>query len=389
MRSTLSSRVLTVFALLAFSIAFVSCDSGGDSGGELSSEDAQTEVDNANSSLSTTIDDFQTGKFGSTFSDLLDSSLSLNSKSGHVSLGDELLDQLESQGILQTSNDQLTYQGGKYKWEGSSWNRTGDTDKLIVLKFPSTRGGSNNLTFRLSSYKDEQVTLESNDVYAPTVVKASLSESGTKIFSVDLSNTTFYDVTAGPSGSQYEPPKSFSLAALTDPLRHDLEFSSASKKEFTIDFSLERDGSLAFGVLATTTLTQNFDNITSGGAEEIIDELSGDVDLNSNLKLEYDIDVNDFLALDDGQSSPSVQELNDELSVVAKVNGDNAGRIIFAQEVSIPEQQQFSDPELVFEYPGGSKEPLQSAFSSSSDFTSNSKTGGPLDTIKRVVSTIF
>jgi len=378
------TRVLPILVLFAFSFAFISCDSGGGSGGgNVSTEDAQEDIENTDSGISATSDNLQNGEFGTKAKSLFEDvslsdfgSFATSSKTSHNPLGVELINKLDQ--VLDVQ-EVLNFSGstGTYAWNGSdSWNKTGSSSSKIVLNFPTSRiqEGTNDATFTLSKYSDTQIRVDGRDELIPKTITANLkvddgSGGTTEIFSVDLSGTSFYNKTVGLQGEKSQVPQKFLLKALTEPVFHTFDFSSSSKQDFTFDVTLEKGqegGDLAFGVLVDADLTNDFDKISPG--DPVFDKLSGTLDLSPKVAIDYEVDVDDLNGLD---NEASVQELNNEIQATILSNGNTAGTIKYATEIDIvlgeelDQPQQLEEPQLVVQYSGGQKESLSSAFPSS------------------------
>ena len=406
MRSSLGARVLPVFVLLAFSFAFISCDSGGGSGGgNVSTEDAQEDIENTDSGISATSDNLQNGEFGTKAKSLFEDvslsdfgSFATSSKTGHnPPLGVELINKLDQ--VLDVQEG-LNFSGstGTYAWNGSdSWNKTGSSSSKIVLNFPTSRmeEGTNDATFTLSKYSDTEIRVDGRDELIPKTITANLkvddgSGGTTEIFSVDLSGTSFYNATVGLQGEKSQVPQKFLLKALTEPVFHTFDFSSSSKQDFTFDVTLEKGqegGDLAFGVLVDADLTNDFDKISPG--DSVFDKLSGTLDLSPKVAIDYEVDVDDLNGLD---NDASVQKLNNEIQATILSNGNTAGTIKYATEIDIvlgeelDQPQQLEEPQLVVQYSGGEKESLFSAFPNASSLVLLG--AGSVSTFSKKASTV-
>jgi hypothetical protein len=346
-------------------------------GGELSTEEAKTQVQNVDSDLSTDVSQLNTGAFSTTMRGLFFSSGSTNSKDAHVPLGVVLLDSLDN--VIQTSDGRLDFASstGEYSWDSENgWTSAGSSSS-IVLNFPTSRGASNSATFTLSGYSDTNVTIDGNSEYVPAMITASLTVGGTEVFAVDLSNTDFYD--GQLNGTQV--PKSFLLSVLTAPQRHTVEWSSPSKQEFEFAFDLvkpENDDQLVLGVSAAATLKNSFEDVSEA---EDVDELAGALNLGPSVSIDYTLQVDDLAALGD---DPSAQEVNDNFTATMMYQDQKLGDIEFTEE----------EPVLV--YTNGDEVPLAQVFDNtfstfaspgSGSVTAAMKTAA--DKVQNAVSTVF
>jgi len=201
-RSPLLHRGIVLSVLLAaLSILLVGCDSGGSGsstgGSDLSTNDAKTQLQNVDTDLATEVNGLTGGEFALTLQGLFSSS-SGSAAFGKSSppLGFTLIDALDTQNIVGSSNDRLLFSTGEYNWNSSSqaWDQSASSSAL-VLNFPTSQGINNNATFTLSTYQDLSVTIDGATEYLPRTIDASLVVSGTEIFSIDLSDTDFYTET--------------------------------------------------------------------------------------------------------------------------------------------------------------------------------------------------
>lgn len=347
-----SKRLLSLFVLVTCGVALVSCDSIGSddgNGGTLDPDQAKSEVASVDSDLSSNLTELTNGSFATTAQDLFGGSGTTAStgKTTETPLGIVLLDQLAEQDITPSTT-------GVYDWSTSeqAWIAQESSERL-VLNFPaSPSASSNNAAFRLSEYTETQVTLEGEQEMVPATVDASMTIEGTEVFSVNLSNTSFYSEQV--EGSQV--PQNFTLEVLTAPQLHTFQLDSPSKSEFEFEFDLEKDGGdgeNVLGLLVGATLNSDFDNVTDVSG---LDELTGSVELGPSVTLDYTIDVD---GIDELGEDPSVEEVNDRFTAALKVNEQKAGDIEFARISQ--EGETIRAPVIV--YSNGDQEQLQEAFS--------------------------
>lgn len=380
MTRAIRTRLLSLFSLAVLGVALIGCDSGGsEMGGELSTDEAKTQVQNIDRDLSADVSELNSGAFSTTIGDLFFATgTTAGGKNSGAPLGIVLLDSLDS--VIQTTNGRLDFEAstGVYDWGGeqTGWASAGTSDS-IVLTFPTSRGASNSATFTLSGYSDTNVTIDGESEYVPGLISASLVVEGTEVFAVDLSNTEFYD--AQLNGTQV--PKSAMLGVLTAPQRHTFEWSSASTQDFTFAYDLVKPGNdnqLVLGLLATASLKNDVEEVTDA---EDVDELAGAVNLGPNVTIDYTLQVDELTALGD---DPSAQEVNDNLTATMRYQGQKVGDIRFTEE------------EPVFVYTDGEEVPLAQVFDNT--FSSLTATGAgsvtaamktAADRVRDAVSTVF
>ena len=362
---TQSSMRLSSFLVLVFlSLALVACDSGGSSmddgtnggdnggnnnGAPLSVSESQSQLGNADASLSTSTSELIGGEFSTTLQGLfLTSSTSTTSSKQTVQrpLGFDLVDAIEQQALIQIDNNgRLVLSNGAYNWNGSTWS-SGGSQNGLVLNFPTSRNqSSNNAALTLATYDDVAVTIDGETEYLPKTVNASLSVGGTDIFSVDLSNTAFY--TEQLEGTQV--PKQFDLTILTAPQQHTFSLSSPSKKEFNFGFELKRQSGAGDRVVSfqvDATFKDNFDAVSG---TQGVDAVAGQVGFGPDVTVDYTVDVAGIEALGD---DPSPSELNDEFTATMFYQGSKVGTLELDEEDDI----------LLVYNDGSTKDPLADVF---------------------------
>jgi len=379
---THSSMRLPSFLMLVFlSVALVACDSGGSSmdddnnggnndGAPLSVSESQSQLDNADASLSTSTSELIGGEFSTTLQGLfLTSSTSTTSakQTTQPPLGFDLVDAIEQQALIEIDNNgRLTFSNGAYNWDGSTWSSGGSANGL-VLNFPTTRSqSSNNATFTLATYTDAAVTIEGETEYVPETVEASLAVGGTDIFSVDLSNTAFYSEQL--EGTQV--PRQFDLSILTAPQQHTFSLRSPSKKEFNFGFELKRQsgaGDRVVSVQVDATFKDNFDAVSG---TQGVESLEGQVGFGPDVTVDYTVDVAGVEALGD---NPSPSELNDEFTATMFYQGGKVGTLELDEE----------DGVLLVYNDGSTKEPLADVFQQAYGSVQNS----PVSAVTRAAKT--
>jgi hypothetical protein len=293
------------------------------------------------------------GEFGLTMQGLFFANGSTTSSKSSHPLGFTLIDALSTQGIVETSNDRLSFGSGEYNWDGSSWNKSSNSSDLI-LNFPTEQGLNNNAAFTLSTYTDEGITIEGQTEYLPTAIDVSLRVSGNEIFSIDLSGTDFYTETLSTSNGPTQLPRQFMLDILTVPLRHTFDFVSPSKREFDFDFELSQASTQdrVLRLLIGLTFTQNFDAVS--GAQGV-QQVDGEIGFGPDLTIAYTVDVEGVNNLG---TNPSAQQINDEFDATVRYQGGRVGTIEWGQATV---EGQTTETALLV-YNDGTSDPLALAF---------------------------
>jgi hypothetical protein len=364
--STFLNRGVVLSLLLAvFGVILVGCDSGGGSsdgggGADLSTDDAKTQLQNADTDFAAELNGLTGGEFGLTMQGLFfGTSGSTTASKTSQPLGFTLLDALDTQNVLGTTPDgRLTFQTGEFTWNGSSWTSSSSSNDLI-LNFPTAEGINNNATFTLSEYTDVAVLLDGDSGALPKTIDASLTVGGAEIFSINLSGTQFYS--GDINGTQV--PRQFILDILTAPIRHSVDYSSPSKREFDLDVELTKASTqqriLRF--LVGLTFTRNFDAVSGAGDVQTVE---GELGFGPDVVLAYTVDV---AGLDQLGTSPSPQDINNQFTAEMRYKGGKMGTIEWGTLNG--------QTDVLFVYNDGSKDLLATAFQNTYLIADNSPVG--------------
>lgn len=363
-------RLSILSVLVVLSVGLVGCDSGGADQNSLSAEKAKQEVRNLDRTLSSDVANLTGGNAAKALRGLNKPvEVERNGSTVERPLGLVLVSALDRQDISPEST-------GEYSWDSStaSWVDEGTANGALILNVPTSptayANNANNATFTLAEYETTTVTLDGEPAEVPASVNVSITvESVGEIFSVDLSNTSFYD--GQIDGSQM--PKSVLLKVLTDPHFHTVQLDSPSKDQFNVAFDLEKEGEggeTVLGLRAEATLTDDFDTVADDvdvGAG--IDELAGTIELGPDATIDYTIDGSGTAGL---LADPSLEEINNQFSATVNVGGEKAGDIKFAETT----QNGVTRIIPVIVYPNGDQEPLRQVFSGTVETLSGPSTGG-------------
>ena len=384
--STLLHRGIFLSVLLAvFSVILVGCDSGGgdssNGGSDLNTNDAKTQLQNVDTDFATEVNGLTGGEFALTLQGLFSSSSgSATFSKSTQPLGFTLIDALDTQDIVGSSNDRLIFSTGEYNWNSSSqaWTQSASSSNL-VLNFPTSQGINNNATFTLSTYQDLSVTIEGDTEYLPRTIDASLVVDGTEIFSVDLSGTDFYTETLNTSSGATQLPRQFMLDILTAPVRHSFDYMSPSKREFDLDVELTQASTQQriLRVLVGLTFAQNFD--AASGAQDV-QTVEGEFGFGPDVVLAYTVDV---AGIDNLGPTPTAQEINNQFTATMQYRGRKMGTIEWG---SITLNGQPVETAL-FVYNDGTKDPLATVFENTL-LTANSSTGMVTNALKAATGTM-
>ena len=350
---------------IVFAGALVACDSGGGGGSDAPSPDeVRNTLQTASTDLSTNINaDLMNGAFGSfaqsLFGDLQGGTTSaiaemISKKNGH---GELMIDALDQQDILVTSDGRLEYDAstGEYNWDTDQWVSSGSSGD-VILNFPSeSQTSENNATFTLAEYSDTEVTMDGDSEYLPTQIDASIgtNEQGT-VFSVDLGGTD-----SEPATYQLGQTVDFGVEILTAPLLHSFELMSPSATQFNFSFGLDNNetGNLVMGLSADVAL--NNDDYSDIEAEDV-DEVSGNLDLSSEVSIAYALDTDDLAALGE---DPSPQAINNEIENASiLLNGEEVATLEFGTTTVDTGGGETEVETLLVVYGDGSEDPFAEVF---------------------------
>lgn len=358
---------LALVVTIAFASAFVACDSGGGGSDAPPPDEVRNTLQDASTDLSTDLDaELVNGAFGTfaqgLFGDLGGGTTAaiaemISKRSGH---GELMIDALGQQNIFVTSNGRLDYDAstGEYSWDSdqSQWADDGSSNN-VLLKFPSESATSeNDATFTLAGYDDTEVTMDGSSEYLPTQIDASIDTDGQgTIFSVDLGGTNSETATYQLGQGQ---TVDVGVEILTAPLLHSFELMSSSETQFNFSFALENDGNLVTGVSADVALNNSdFNDLEA----QDVDEVSGNLDLNSEVTIAYDIDVDDLAALGE---NPSPQEVNNEIENGSILfDGTEVATLEYGTTtVDVPGGGETEVETLLVVYGDGSEDPFAEVF---------------------------
>jgi hypothetical protein len=206
-----------------------------------------------------------------------------------------------SSGNARVSSDEpfnFNAKKGTYTWSAANqgWSvALGGSIIKIIFPTAGAESTNNNAEFQLTAYSEVSFTDEWGTEYNPTVIQATLKVDGTKKAEIDLE--------AEYSQTTWEPIF-IDLYLFFDPFSIELNLNDKKSTSSSVSAKLSKNDKtlIAFGV------TVNYVN----SSKEEPNKVSGYVQL-LNVRFVADIDEN-------GQS------------IVVKVNGDTAGKIIIVEE---------------------------------------------------------
>ncbi len=337
--------ILSVFFLTVL-LGISAC--GDDEVSKASKEEVQAAFQAANDQVSTGTDDFSSSsgyKAMNQLSALTDGDLPFGRKPAKKR--EQVIENLKVgvyaiRGILKTStssgrtNDDEPFDfdenKGIYEWdsENEEFDRTGDSD-IIEIWFPTVEGSStNDAEFRMTEYA-EITTPDGDELYSPTVIKASILVDDVKELEVDA------EVEYGAGD---EPVKG-DIYYFVNPFALEISFDDTKSKSSSFSETLSKSGRVLIGFGATV----NFQDATKD--EETITSISGFVQL---------VDVKLIVSAKAPQSSSGSEDINDFVTITIKVRNKVGGKILLEEDENSSGDFPYTP---IVKYNDGSTEPLE------------------------------
>lgn len=335
-------KTISNFALLLVLGLFLStCDDNPvESGTDLSPEEAKQKLEQSVNSSSSKVEQAVEGAFMSTVENFAGSDLqqepSLEWTFPMFEAAADVInvDQIES-------NHRFDFQSntGLYEWnaQDSVWDESSSDD--IIFRFPaSEQATQNNMSLALREYADAMVTIEGEDYYLPTQLLLEIARNETAHFRFDLNNLQFID------DPDITIPSAVDLQILTVPALHTFTFS-LDNTDFSLSYESaieEMDDGRIWALDVNGTLAHdNYNNLD----EEDYENVSGNLHLGTDVRIDYDIDVGTLAGMD----NPSENDINSNMKAEVFYNDTKIGDIEYRDQVE----------QLVIVYEDDSTEPVQ------------------------------
>ncbi len=332
--------ILSLF-LSAVMLAVSSC--GDDEAGKASKEDVRAAFQSANDQLSDDLNSF-TNSSGyeamNQLSVLTDEDNPFGRKSSRKR--EQVIENLKAgvyaiRGMVKRSTANARISGdepfnfnenkGVYEWnfQEEIFVRTDDSE-VMEIWFPTEGSATNNAEFRMTAY-EEELTPNGEELYSPTLIKASIFVDETK--ELELDAEVEY-------GNDDQPVKG-DVYYFVNPFALEISFDDTESKSSSFSESLSKSGKVLIGFGATV----NFQEASKD--DDAISSASGYIQL-ADIKFTVKIKAPD---------SSSSGDINDFVTITIKVKSNVGGRIILEQDGTTGELVPY------VKYTDGSTEPLE------------------------------
>lgn len=339
---TMKKQNLILLVLLsAIMLCVTSC--GDDEAGRASKAEVKAAFQAANDQISNDVDDFSSSsgyEAINQLSVLTDESNPFGRKSSHTR--EQAIENLKAgvyaiRGILQhstthgrTKSDEpfiFNDNKGVYEWnfQEEIFLRTDDSE-IIEIWFPTEGSLTNNAEFRMSAY-EEVLTPNGDELYSPTLIKASIFVDETKELELDA------DVEYGDE----DQPLKADVYCFVNPFALDISFDDTQAKSTSFNESLSKSGTVLLGLGATV----NFQDASKD--EELIASVTGYIQL---LDLKFIVRIK-------APTASSSTDINDFVTIAIKLRNKVGGKIILEQDGTTEEFVP------LVQYTDGSTEPLE------------------------------
>ncbi|MDC3220187.1 hypothetical protein OAT71_00080 [Flavobacteriales bacterium] len=266
---------------------------------------AQDKVNIANSinSINGCADEIQTGKAISLIKNMFNISQG-ESDEDQIEWMEPMLDSLPSvfdfDAVLPDEGfviNMSTHQG-VYSYSNSTneWVKTAATNGTVEFLFPSTNGGSNNLSLNVSNYTGEALNFDGEDIDLPKTLNVLFKHNSDRIVEINLNN------------AQYEELESISIPTYVDldVFVNPVEISVLARKVnstlLDLNIDITNDGECSMSSFAEVSLhSDDYENLE----DEDIDYVRGHVAFD-NLKIESNVNTDVLAAMDD----PTLSQIN-------------------------------------------------------------------------------
>jgi len=169
------------------------------------------------------------------------------------------------------------------------------------------------------------------------------------------------------------------LDILTAPVRHSVNYTSPSKREFDLNVELTQANTQQriLRVLVGLTFTQNFD--AASGAQDV-QRVDGELGFGPDVVLAYAVNV---AGLDNLGPTPTAQQINNQFTATMQYRGRKMGTIEWGP-ITLNGQ---TVETALFVYNDGTKDPLATVFGNTF-LTAGSSTGMVTNALKAAAGTV-
>jgi hypothetical protein len=332
-----------ILSLFLLTVLLVVSSCGDDEAGKASKEEVKAAFEAANDQISSDLNTFSNSSgYGAMnqLSGLTDESNPFGRKSSRKR--EQVIENLKAgvyaiRGILtnstaanaRTSSDEpFNYNENKGVYEWNFQEETfvfTDDSEIIEIHFPTEGSTSNDAEFRLTAYEEES-TPNGDELYSPTLIKASILVEDTK--ELELNAEVEY-------GDDDQPVKG-DVYYFVNPFALEISFDDTKSTSSTFSESLSKSGKVLIGFGATV----NFQDASKD--ESSLKSASGYLQL-ADIKLVVSAKM----------TESSSGDINDFISITIKVKSKTGGTIILEQDETTGEIIPY------VKYTDGSTEPLE------------------------------
>ncbi|MEX0721457.1 MAG: hypothetical protein WD059_12370 [Balneolaceae bacterium] len=205
-----------------------------------------------------------------------------------------------------------------YNHNTGGWSQSSSANSIVLL-FPSSESASDNdMALTLSGYQDGTANIDGDSYYLPTSFLIVAEKSGTEIFKFHLKEINY------SNDPDFPLPTVVDLDVYTAPVSYTLTFNRSSSKDFSLGFSLTNEDELITAFeLALKLAHDDYDNLM----EEDLEKLTGNIQLTSDLTLEFEAELGTLFSLND----PSENQINTMITCNVLYNGTNIGELEYVE----------------------------------------------------------
>lgn len=228
----------------------------------------------------------------------------------------------------------------KYTYNSSTklWSKTDENNGKIIVEFPSTNGGPNDLRLVIDNYTDRQYLIDGENIPLPTKALVTFSQNGTTLVEINLKRVQYEQL------ETITIPTYIEATMVLAPL--DIEFIArrVNPTLFDAKLTITNGGSCNTEVFAELKLkNSDLENLL----DEDFDYLKGHLS-NNDLKITTDMDLGTLLAIDD----PSDNQINSLTNFDVLYEGKKVGDLDIDSETE----------KVFITYKDGSKDDVEDVY---------------------------
>ncbi len=332
--------LIVLSAVIIVAVSFQSCKK------DKNEIDGKAKIDNADKDLSSMFNSLENGDAATTLLKFFSfSKKKIAKEGGDEAWIDTMFTRLEdvidfNQLENELENENRFYFNnylGIYTWNHSSQTWVKTTSDHIELAFPSEEEyTTNDILVTFSSYTDQEITIDSLHMWAPTSLHAKIEKNGVKLVGVDV-NEIIFDV------DLFYLYKKIDISVYVNPLTANYFFENRTPTNFYSSYDIS-DASNIVGINANLNtlheLTEEFD-------EQDLKDVSGKIFINS-LEFRYFVNIEHIA---DYPNEPTDEQINNDINVDVYIDNEKIGYLFVENE------------DVYIVYNDGSRETFEEAFS--------------------------